>query len=328
MSSALSTLGGLGRLRRLIRTSGVDLIQCWMYFANVLGSLAARGSGIPVVWGIHGSTLEHLGAPSHFCARLGGALSRRLTDYVINCSTRSADLHAKLGYSAVPNSVIPNGYDPAVFRLDDSAREATRQSLGAEPDTFVVGSLARWHSQKDIPNLLRAVRLAADRGAPLRCALIGRGLDPDNAALAIEIDKTGCNQLVLPLGSRADVPDLARALDLHVLSSSGGEAFPNVVAESMLCGTPNAVTDVGDSALMVGDTGWVVPPGDSAKLAEAIEQAWREWSSPADDWRHRRAAARQGIAGRFTFEKMAGAYEQVWRQVIQTRKPSSVPMIP
>lgn len=318
MTSAASTLGGLKRLRQLIRDRRPDVIQSWMYFANVLSGLVARGTGIPVVWGIHGSTLEHLGAPSHFCARAGGRFSPRLSAYVINCSERSAGLHAKLGYSAVPNSVIPNGYDPLAFHPDERAREAARQSLDLDESTFVIGSLARWHSQKDIPNLLRAVRLAVNRGVSLRCLLIGRGLDADNPELAAEIRKNDCGDLILPLGGRADVPDLARALDLHVLSSSGGEAFPNVVAETMLSGTPNAVTDVGDSALMVDKTGWVVPRADPVAMADAIELAFHEWRDRPADWGDRRVAARHCIVERFTFERMVDAYRDVWRRTAKT----------
>ena len=315
MTSAVSTLAGFGRLRRLIRQSGANVIQSWMYFANVLSSLCAKGTGVPVIWGIHGSTLEHLGLASHFCARAGGVFSGWLSDYVINCSQRSAELHAGLGYSAARNEVIPNGYDPAVFSPDESARARTRQSLGFDVHTFAIGSFARWHSQKDIPNLLRATRDAAGRGVLLRCLLIGRGLDVDNAELADEIRNNGCEELVAPLGQRSDVQDLARALDVHVLASSGGEAFPNVVAETMLSGTPNIVTDIGDSALMVGDTGWVVPPSDPARLAGAIEQAWREWCRDQNEWQRRRNAARQSIAERFTFDRMAEAYERAWRHV-------------
>ena len=86
----------------------------------------------------------------------------------------------------------------------------------------------------------------------------------------------------------------------------------------MLCGTPNVVTDVGDSALMVGASGWVVPPRDSRKLADAIGEAHKARSTQPEAWQQRRTAARQSIADRFTFDRMADAYAQIWRRLSGT----------
>ena len=120
-------------------------------------------------------------------------------------------------------------------------------------------------------------------------------------------------------GERTDIPEIARAPDLHVLASIGAEAFPNVVAETMLSGTPNVATDVGDAAFIVGDTGWTVAPGDADALAGAIEQAYLEWANSPDKWRERREAARRRIADNFTIERMVEAYEEVWRKVARRR---------
>jgi len=123
---------------------------------------------------------------------------------------------------------------------------------------------------------------------------------------------------VLPLGTRSDIPDLAAGFDLHVLSSSS-EAFPNVVAETMLSGTPNVVTDTGDSAEIVRGYGWKVPPRSSQELAGAITEAWRERSTKPSKWEVRRAEARRHIAENFTFDRMAQAYADVWRKVASDR---------
>jgi glycosyltransferase involved in cell wall biosynthesis len=318
MSSPLSSLAAIGRFRALLRSREPDVIQSWMYFANVLSGLVVRRGGTPVVWGIHNMSFEQVGIASRLCAYAGGANARRLASFVVNCSQHSSDLHAKLGYSGVRNKVIPNGYDPSAFRPDEKARRATRRSLGLDDRTFAIGSIARWHPHKDIPTLLRAVRIAADKGVPLRLLLIGGGLDADNKELAAEIAKNGCVDVVARLGMRDDVADLARALDLHVLSSRS-EAFPNVVAETMLSGTPNVVTDVGDSAYIVGDTGWVVPAAGAESLGGAIVEAWKEWSSKARDWQKRQSSARNRIAREFTFEKMADEYVKVWRAVASNR---------
>lgn len=319
MASVGSYASGALRLNRLVRESGADVVQCWMYRANTFGGLAAKAAGIPVAWGIHCSSLEPLGRVSRANVYLGGLLAPRVADFVINCSSKSAELHEPLGYSGAPGAVIHNGYDPDAFFIDDLARARTRRRLGIDDDMFVIGSVARWHPQKDIPNLLRAVEIVASKGVRLRCLLMGRGLDLVDPGFAAAARDSKCGLELLPLGPRSDLADLARALDLHVLASCGAEAFPNVVAETMLSGVPNAVTDIGDSALMVGDTGWVVPPRDPNRLADAILAAYKERSGDPPRWQQRRLESRAQIADNFTFETMAKAYEELWRSLAAKR---------
>ena len=102
-------------------------------------------------------------------------------------------------------------------------------------------------------------------------------------------------------------------LDLHIQSSSYGEGFPNVVAESMACGTPCIVTNVGDAAFIVGKTGWVVPPNDSIKLAKAIEKAFFEMRLKY--WNKRCNEARLRIRKNFDISKMLKSYKEIWNKV-------------
>jgi glycosyltransferase involved in cell wall biosynthesis len=308
------------RLRRLLLQIDPDLVQTWMYNANIIAGGVASAMGFPVVWGIHHSTLDVLSLRSRLVVRAGGILARWIPEFIINCSRRSAEIHAGLGYSAAPIEVIPNGYDPGVFSIDDQRRAATRERLGIEQDVFVVGGIGRWHRQKDIPNLLRAIAIAAGRGLPIRGILVGAGLGNGDAELRTALVEAGCESLVLPLGRRSDIPDLARAMDVHVLASSGGEAFPNVVAETMLSGTPNIVTDVGDAGFIVGHCGWVVPVQNPIILADAIEEAWLEWSARPSSWRQRGTRSRERVVENFTLDKMAQAYSDVWRRIAEVRR--------
>jgi glycosyltransferase involved in cell wall biosynthesis len=302
---------GLMRLRRIVQDSGADVVQCWMYHSNFLGGLIAKTAGKPVIWGVHNTSLEPVRPRSRALVYLSGLLAPRAADFIINCSVRSAELHRKLGFGRVRGAVIHNGYDPAAFFPDEAARRRSREELGIGEREFVIGSIARWDALKDIPNLLAALPLARARGVPFRCFLIGAGLGPGNPRLVEEMERLGCADLVVPLGPRPDIQGLARAIDLHVLASRT-EAFPNVVAETMLSGTPNVVTDVGDSAVMVGETGWVVPSRDPESLAEAIANAYAEWKDQSADWAERRTAARDRIARNFSIESMAAAYEEIW----------------
>ena len=321
LETSLANIGGVFRLWRAIRDADPDVVQAWMYRSNLLGGIAARLAGAPVVWGIHCSDLGSLGLASRVTARATGLLAGMVPNLIVNCSVRSSQLHAGIGYPPERCIVIHNGYDPSVFHPSDETREPVRAALGIEPGTFLIGSIARWHPQKGIPLLLEAVRRVRQRGLPLKCLLVGRDLADGNPELGRVVEQQGCAEDVLVLGERSDIPALAGALDLHVLASIGSEAFPNVIAETMLAGTPNVATDVGDSALMVGDTGWVIEPGNVRRLAEEIEQAAIEWRHQPARWATRRRAARERIAGNYTFDRMRTAYERAWQEIASRRPP-------
>jgi glycosyltransferase involved in cell wall biosynthesis len=315
--SPMASLRPFARLLRLTKASGADIVQAWMYRSNVFAAVAGKLAGIPVVWNIRSSSVAALRPASRMLAYAGGRLAKWLPEAVINCSAVSKQIHGRLGYDSVGGAIIPNGYDAQLFRPDEAVRARIRAELGFEEDCFLVGCIGRWDSHKNYPLLLRTLRLLHDRGIPLRLLLVGRGLHFDNPELAELIKSSGCAAFVQAIGERSDVPDVARALDLHVLASVS-EGFPNVVAETMLSATPNAVTDVGDAALIVGDAGWVVPPGDAGLLARAVELARDEWANSPDRWGERRTAARQRIVERFSLGRMVEAYQEVWEQVVSS----------
>lgn len=99
--------------------------------------------------------------------------------------------------------------------------------------------------------------------------------------------------------------------DLFVLSSVS-EAFPNVLNEAMACGTPCITTNVGDAAVIVGDTGWVVPPKDPQALAKAMLEAMEEQQDNPQAWQARKKACRERIVNNFSIKKMVESYHQVW----------------
>ena len=104
------------------------------------------------------------------------------------------------------------------------------------------------------------------------------------------------------------------AIDIHVLSSSYGEGFPNVIAEFMVCGTPCVVTNVGDSASIVGKTGWVVPSNNPKKLADALEKALNEHRYFKMD-KKRCFKARLRIKENFSITNMINSYNKTWSKV-------------
>lgn len=134
-------------------------------------------------------------------------------------------------------------------------------------------------------------------------------MDEGNGALSSLIARLGLSDQIRLLGQRNDIPAVMNALDLHVMSSAS-EAFPNVLAEAMACGTPCVSTDVGDAAVIIGDTGWVVPPRNSVALADAISHALQE--GDARDWRDRKSSARTRVEMQFSMDRMVRSYRAIW----------------
>jgi glycosyltransferase involved in cell wall biosynthesis len=303
------------RLRRAFRESRPDLVQTWLYHADLVGGLSARGMAVPVIWGIH-HTIAHRGdlrPVTYLLARFNGRLSRSVPNRIICCAQSSRDTHAALGYDKSKMTVIPNGIDTDAFHPDPTARVDVRRELGLGPDTPLIGLCARFDPQKDHANFIRAAGILSRSMREVHFVLWGTDVDPSNQLLHNQIVEAQLDEQIHLLGLRTDSPRLAAALDSASLSSSYGEAFPLAIGEAMACGIPCAVTDVGDSAYLVGDTGRVVPPRQPAALAAA----WEGLLGLAPDERERLGArARRRVLDRFSLERMADAYAQLYRDII------------
>ena len=305
------TLRGLVRLWRTLRQVGPDVVQTWMYHSDLIGGVVARLAGVRNVhWGVHNSVLVpgQNARSTILVARLCARLSHIVPRTIICCARKAAEVHAALGYDTSAMRVVPNGYDLTMFCPDAPQRAAVRAELGVG-ETVLMGFVARFDPAKDHSNLLHALSILNRRGACPRCLLVGSGMDDSNNALVALIDELQLGGRVSLLGRRGDIPAIMNALDFHILSSSA-EAFPNVIAEAMACGTPCISTDVGDAGDIVGDSGWIVPARDPKALAHAIEAALEARSAP--DWQARRARARQWIAASFSLEQMRCGYHEIW----------------
>jgi glycosyltransferase involved in cell wall biosynthesis len=306
------TLGGLRRLWRTIRETKPDAVQTWMYHADLTGGLIARLAGVrSVVWGIRNSysSPASLSRSARLAAYLCARLSGWLPSAIVSCSERAALMHQRLGYHGSKFAVIPNGYDLGRFSPQPQVAQALRLECGIDPQVPLLGMVARWDPHKDHANLLAALALLMRRGWNFHCVLVGTGMDKSNSPLWKLISENRVQDRTSLLGRREDIPRIMNALDLLVLSSCG-EAFPNVVAEAMACGTPCVVTDVGDAAAIVGGAGWVTPPCNSSALAETIEQAILAVQSPQRE--EMSQACRQRAVDCFAIERMAASYQAIW----------------
>jgi glycosyltransferase involved in cell wall biosynthesis len=305
----------IGQLMRVLKAEKPAVVQTWMYHANLIGGLAALASGgIPVSWGIHHTHLSpaYIKRSTMIIAKASVRLSRRLPKAIVCCAEASRRIHARLGYPTDGMHVIPNGFNTERFRPDPVARARIRAELGVPDDAKLVGLVARFHPQKDHHNFVKAAELVARAEPRAQFVLCGSDVVWENEQLASWIDETGLRDRFHLLDRRADSEAIHAALDVVSLSSDSGEAFPLVIGEAMSCGVPCAVTDVGDSAAIVGELGRVVPPRNPAALANGI----RELLAIEGEERARLSAAcRRQVVENYSLSETAARYDKIWLQI-------------
>lgn len=299
------------RLVRLIKKNGSPFVQTWMYHADLVGGLAAKLAGCRrIIWGIHHSNLNYCdnNLSTIIAAKICSFLSWIIPDKIIACAHFAKTVHKEIGYKADLIEVIPNGFDTNFFKPDESARSRLIADLDLPSNANIVCLAGRFNPQKDHHTFLMATAIILKKIPNTFFLLCGNEIEATNGKLMGWIRELGVGENVLLLGPRNDIARIFAASDVAV-SSSIGEGFPNVVGEAMSCGTPCVVTDVGDSAFMVGMTGFVVPPSNPQLLAAAIEKMLN-----LEDVERKRLGllARKRVCELFGIENVVEMYEKLY----------------
>lgn len=316
-------LSRLWFLRRIIKSYAPDVVQTWMYHADLFGGIAARLAGVGnICWGVRNTSLDRstTSRSTIIVAKLCAAISKFLPRRIICAAEASRIAHEKIGYDSHRMRVVNNGFDFALFSPDNKARQRIRASIGIGDQDELIGFVARYDIIKGHVDLLEALSVLRTRGLRPKCLLVGTGLDPDNSDFQQKILQRQLEDQVILFGPSTDIPGIMNALDVHVMPSLS-EGFPNVLAEAMSCGTPCITTDVGDAAVIVGELGLVVPVGHPQALADAILRFLSEKGSPA--WESRRENCREFIMSRFSINGMIAGFVDVWKAGAKSKIPTS-----
>ncbi len=303
------------RLKQKITDFGPDIVQTWMYHADLLGGIAAKLAGpYPVVWNIR-HTISNRGSlktSTYLIASANTLLSRCLPTKIICNANTGKQTHVAMGFDENRMLVIENGFDLSQFYPDENSREIVRHELGLPGNGYLIGMAARYHPQKDHANFIRAASLLLQKRQDVDFLLWGESVDDNNLELAELVHFLNLQNHVLMLGLRMDGQRLFSALDIATLSSAYGEAFPQVIGEAMACGVPCVVTDVGDSARVVENTGRVIPPRDPKSLANAWDELL---SMPGAVRTSLGLSARERIKNLFSLETTTEKYSQIYQSI-------------
>ena len=299
------------RLIRILRSERADVVHGYLGMANALLALTKPFHHAPVVWGVRASNIDI--SRYHRLARFDAWIEAKLSRFpaLIIANSHAGKAHSiSRGFPDDRIIVIPNGIDLERFQRDEAGRDRVRTELGVGGHERLIGRVARIDPQKDYPTFLRAAAIVAGVRPDVRFALVGNDRYGSQGELAALADELEIGDRVIWAGQRTDMAAVHSAFDLCVSSSAYGEGTPNVLAEAMACGTPCVTTDAGDSAITVGDLGFVVPRGDPQALADGIREALDRDYDPD--------ALRSAIANRLSMERLIASSETALGGVIRS----------
>jgi glycosyltransferase involved in cell wall biosynthesis len=305
------------RLRSELRLARPDVVHGWMYHGCLAGWAGLAGVRSPArVWSIHHSLQDMANqkrAPGA-ALRVLSRLSPRV-DLITYCSGAAQAQHEAIGFDGTRAVLIPNGVDTEVFRPDAGARARLSALCGIPEGRLIVGNVARSHPMKSHETTVRAIAHLLEWGHDIHAVIIGEGHRGGPAALLAR--SLGIAHRVSALDARDDVAALVPGFDVFLLSSAWGEACPLAVAEAMAAEVVCVVTNVGDCAMLVGDTGIVVPPNDPVAQAHAVAGLIEAGSGRRAEIGRR---ARERVAALFSMTRYVDRYEEAYAQARETRR--------
>jgi glycosyltransferase involved in cell wall biosynthesis len=299
------------KLIRILRREKPDLIQTWLYHADLAGTLASFF--VPhhtLAWNIRNATM------SNFRSGIQGAIFRALAtlskrpDFIITNTEQGHRQHVQEGYRDGHWHVIYNGFDLDVFKHDMDTRSRSRTKLNIPTNAFIIGQIGRLTPEKNYQGFIHAALKLLETHPEVHFVGIGKDVMFDTLGDLIPLELSDQFHL---LGLRHDMADLYNVLDVFTLASHF-EGLPNVVGEAMATGIPCVVTDVGDTAYLVGDTGIVVPPQDINRLAAAWTQMI---NMPATERAALGQAALNRIREHFSIQRFVEQYESLYQNAVK-----------
>lgn len=306
-------IGAISKLRGL----APDVLQGWMVHGN-LAAWAVRRLFYPrarLAWNLRMSLRNaiHESPRTLALTRFAGRASRSV-DLLISNSVSGLQDHQAIGYAPRRAVVIPNGFDPEVFRPDADARRQMRRALGLTDDAVVYGLVGRYYAVKGHDVFIRAAALTREH-ADMAFVLIGRNASSDNPELVARLEQLDLSDRFRLLGARNDVPAILNALDVVCVPSTY-EGFPNALGEAMAVGLPCIATDVSDVASILGGAGRIIAVGDHQALAEAMV----DLRDLGPDGRSALGASARGIIlQKYTLDKVAADYQAHYRALLSAK---------
>lgn len=309
--SPLSMLLAARAVARLVDREGIDIVHARSRAPAWVGLMACRLARrkprfLTTFHGVysHGNALKRL----YNSAMLRGPV------VIANSQFIRRHITEVYGYPDAQIVVAPRGIEPALFdpaTISDETRATVRRELGGTEGAPLVVMVSRITGWKGHAVFVDAMARASRKD--LRAAFVGAGNPDEIERVEAQVARLGLADRVTLTGSRRDVAAVLAAADLTVSSSIRPEAFGRAAIEAQAMETPIVATAHGGSleTVLPGETGWLVPPGDAAALAAALDEAFADPERLAAMGRRGRAHVLLNFSTRHMLEMEFSAYQRL-----------------
>ena len=310
LSSVFNLIPALIKLASIMRSFNPQIVHTFMIHSAFFGGIIAKFLNVPtIIWNIFSNdlSLQSNKIKTILIMKICAPLSRSIPNKIIVDSTSAYSAHETAGYLCQKMEIINNGVDVSVFSPNELKRNDYRQRY-FKKDEIIIGLIARYHPVKGHNIFLKAASLVKGKTINVKLLLNGTNIETTNNRLMEIINREGVQDIVHISDSNLDITKILLACDILV-SSSLFESFPNIICEAMACGIPCVVTNVGDCAQIVGDTGITVNANDPDALAFAIIKLI---NMPSKDRKILGNNARLRIKNNFTLSLMVKKYNNIY----------------
>lgn len=285
-----------------------DISVTWMYYADFIGGLICKLLKIKkIYWNIRNSTLEKDKTKilTYFIFKICAKLSHYIPNKILSCSQNAIDVHLLNGYKK-NFYLIPNGIDTNKFKNFNLKKK--------KEDLFTIGYAGRWHPQKNYNFFFESLSYLKFKMnfRKFKVIIVGEFMNLKNIELCNLIKKFKLEDNINLLDEIDNMENYYNSIDINILTSSYGEAFPNVIAESMSCETPCMSSEIGDVKKIIGNYGWIIKQNDKIKFCKNIIFINKMKKFFPKKWANLKKNSRKRIVKYFSLNQMIKNYNKIF----------------
>ncbi len=295
-------------LARLIHHLGPDILHIRNWGPYFDGVVAGRLARVPkIVFGFHGKNYKEFASLPFKKKFAFNFLSKIVSAVTTLNNSMKKELISEIGIRKEKINVLPNGTDLTRFVPLGNGKKKLRREISLAQSENIIGTVGRLDKIKNIPTLLKAIKILIDRGRSIHLVVVGDG--PELSNLLYVVKRLGISSYVHFLGKRNDVPVILSGLDIYV-QSSWYEGFSNAILEAMAAHLPVVASNVGGNPELVKDneSGMLFEPNDPEELALKVDLLIE---NPILR-KNLGLKARRIVEANYTIEKMVANYERFY----------------